>query len=129
MFAMFRQKKSMVAAALLGVALVSGCGAASPQVKGSGQVPQEVLRDPVARLQTMQWMRIQILRKTMHLEQERYLGVVRPDLAGQLVRAGFTAPEAEQVLAWVDEARADRARTARWWSSLVGGEPPQHSMR
>ena len=130
---MFSQTRALVAAASIGVALFSGCGAAGPQVRGGGptqgHLSEQVLRDPVERLQAMQWMRIQILRKTVHIEEERFAGMVRPGLASQLGRAGFTPLESEQVLAWVDEARADRARLSRWWSSVTSGAPSQHSMR
>jgi hypothetical protein len=129
MFAKISRMRAMVGAALVGAALVAGCGAAQPQVR-SGQLAQEVLRDPVERLQAMQQMRMQILRKTNHIDEDRYLSSVRPGMAGQLVRAGFTHGEAAAVLGWVDEARADRARVERWWSSLTGGAASErHSMR
>ena len=129
MFAKISRIRGMVCAALVGAALVAGCGAATPQVRG-GQLSQEVLRDPVERLQAMQQMRMQILRKTRHIDEDRYLASVRPGMALQLVRAGFTHPEAAAVLGWVDEARADRARVERWWSSLTGGASAErHSMR
>ncbi len=133
---MFISSRALLAPAVLGLALVSGCGAATSQVRGgrAAQAPysEEVLTDPMARLQAMQQMRTQILRKTGRIEEARFAGSVRPSLAGQLVRAGFTATEAEHVLAWVDEARADHARVSAWWSSLTTEAPTPsltHSMR
>jgi hypothetical protein len=121
---MFTKTRKMIAVATMGAALLAGCASAGPGARGPRQPAApyalDVLPNPYERMLAMQQMRLQILRKTGRFDDGRFAAPVRASLTGQLIRSGFTSTEADQILAWVDEARADQARAAAWWSSVVG---------
>jgi hypothetical protein len=78
----------------------------SPASEPAYRVPEAVLRDPAERLLLMAQLRRQITDQTRQIPEPRFRAVVRPQLAGQLRQAGFSADDAEHILLEVDQSRA-----------------------
>jgi hypothetical protein len=70
------------------------------------RVPEDVLRSPADLMMLMQQMRSQIVYKTMTIPEARYERVVRPSIASQLLAAGFTQADIDEILSDVDYSRS-----------------------
>jgi hypothetical protein len=110
---MTRATHTMVALALLAL---TGCARTAPRPDPGYHVPAAVLQDPYERMMAKEQMRAQISRKTMGIPGENF-AELRPQLARQLIAAGFSPADVADILDQVDETRAsikgDETRTAR----------------
>ena len=95
--------------------VAAGCAGTAPQATAAFHSPAETF-------ERMDRVTIQIVRGTAHMSDLDYQTRVRPGLASRLAALGFDQVQADQILARVDEARADRANVRRWWARVSGAE-------
>jgi hypothetical protein len=109
--------KSSVPVATLVTALAFTGACASAPLPGQAPIARQ---DPGEQFVMMERMTTQIDRATRDVPAERYLRITRPRALAKLSEAGFSARDGAEVMARVDERRADRVRMAQLWR---GDEP------
>ena len=115
-----------VVALSLSLAGALGCAATShpgAQARTTAAAPAKRVvpqNDHAAAFEQMDRVAMQIVRGTAKVPEPQYQRRVKPRLRGQLLMLGFAERQADQILARVDGARADRANVRRWWAARWG---------